>query len=51
MSVFLAIYEENPPVLHIQHCRCIMHDFVIHIIVPLWGESIGHQWIPLTKGQ
>ena len=21
------------------------------ITVPLWGESTGHRWIPLTKGQ
>ena len=23
----------------------------IAIAGPLWGESNGHQWIPLTKGQ
>ena len=22
-----------------------------HIFDPLWGESTGHRWIPLTKGQ
>ena len=22
---------------------------IFHIIGPLWGESTGHQWIPLTK--
>ena len=27
----------------------IMSKF--HINCPLWGESTGHRWIPLTKGQ
>ena len=22
----------------------------LHLTCPLWGESTGHQWIPLTKG-
>ena len=22
---------------------------IFHITGPLWGESTGHQWIPLTK--
>ena len=22
---------------------------LFHVTVPLWGESIGHRWIPLTK--
>ena len=22
-----------------------------HVTGPLWGESTGHQWIPLTKHQ
>ena len=27
-------------------------DYIkIYITAPLWGESTGHQWIPLTKGQ
>ena len=28
------------------------HDTAnVHILGPLWGESIRHLWIPLTKGQ
>ena len=27
------------------------HGNALHITGPLWGESTGHQWIPLTKGQ
>ena len=23
----------------------------LQVTGPLWGESTGHQWIPLTKGQ
>ena len=34
---------------------CDVHNDVMrwkhfHITDPLWGESIGYQWIPLTKG-
>ena len=31
--------------------RCITHDNgnIFRIIGPLWGEFIGHLWIPLTK--
>ena len=25
------------------------NDF--HVTAPVWGESTGHRWIPLTKGQ
>ena len=28
-----------------------LHGNVSHITGPLWGESTGDQWIPLTKGQ
>ena len=29
----------------------LLHGDVFQITDPLWGESTGDQWIPLTKGQ
>ena len=39
-------------------CQCATHVHIMmmssngnifHITGPLWGESTGHRWIPLTK--
>ena len=40
--------------LHIYYCTNWSDDDVIkgnifRVTVPLWGESIVHRWIPLTK--
>ena len=29
----------------------LIHGNAFCVTVPLWGESTGHKWIPLTKGQ
>ena len=34
-----------------EHMTMSWHENLFHITCPLWGESTGHQWIPLTKGQ
>ena len=37
------------------HClftaMTLCYGNAFHITGPLWGESTGHRWIPLTKGQ
>ena len=39
----------GPNIVH--HMMTSWHGNALHITGPLWGESTGHRWIPLTKGQ
>ena len=31
------------------HMMTSLNENIFHVTSPLWGESTGHQWIPLTK--
>ena len=47
-----GIQDQNQ--INTANIRCMMmssHGNFFHITGPWWGESTGHRWIPLTKGQ
>ena len=48
-----AFYQQapsQPPSTITDRGLIILWQHSFHITGPLWGESIGHQWIPLLKG-
>ena len=49
-------YNENhkkPDWVHVVRESIVTswHGNTFRIMSPLWGESTGHRWIPLTEGQ
>ena len=48
-----SITKQSTMNLLVYFLRCTVDtvSFIFHITDPLWGESMGHQWVPIKNGQ